>query len=711
MRAARRRFVEGINPSPLGSRPNVPKERGLAEPDAVRTGEILASGSLSLRALTRQRRAPKKAPLDPQSKSFLRRGRDANIDSLMGISALGLVNANGGIFARLNPTKAPITSGRRVVKDVEQRYQLIEVVQDLLRVGFEQRELDRMIRDAVRVGRDLGATPEDEAFFAVQHFLSHARVRVMHRARAYRNLPRPADVDDDLARELAGRLSRVRWIEAGLEEAHPTATEPPQYKDDLTALFALPTAETAQEALDLRFESVMNRALDYDLLPATLTHLKAVRFDKHLPDAGGLEREARPLPRKHPVRAALTELQARLDEGERSAVGGSDYATQTFPEGILEAAASKQLSIVAFDGSTADGIDYVRNRYGIDRQGRRQGCRVMGLEAIYGSHPRSIVTLDDGRQFLLVTGIGKSRQLNNAAMLLLFQGREGSIRAEDIDLASDGRDMVEVLRADLSRVLRAEDEAEDRPTPTRLMILQNPLHLEHALGGRLRWSEHHHDTLLPMRIAYVTKKDGSVERLIAPKVGGGGVYGDNAGAFVKAFFTAGSGEKVQDVIFNGAAGGFANTAQLPDVEPGGLIAPQREVTEYGGDVMQLPTMLSPDEPWPPAVQKAIEEAGVHLTDRHVAVAAPSIETYPLIHELADDGNASIDVEAASITRAVLELRREGQPVTFTPVYTHSDDPRRSEEDRFDSLAMRGPLFEGSRFDPALYSVITTLAEL
>jgi hypothetical protein len=93
----------------------------------------------------------------------------------------------------------------------------------------------------------------------------------------------------------------------------------------------------------------------------------------------------------------------------------------------------------------------------------------------------------------------------------------------------------------------------------------------------------------------------------------------------------------------------------------------------------------------------------------VAVRAPSIETYPLIHELVAADFASVDVEGGAITRSVEELRAGGRNVTFTPVYTHSDDPRNSEHDRFDSLAMMGPLFEGSRFDEPLFDVLLALA--
>lgn len=133
------------------------------------------------------------------------------------------------------------------------------------------------------------------------------------------------------------------------------------------------------------------------------------------------------------------------------------------------------------------------------------------------------------------------------------------------------------------------------------------------------------------------------------------------------------------------------------------------MVEYGGETLPLKTRFAPERAVSARVQASISQAAVHFVDQHAAVAAPSIETYPVVHEMASSGSASVDVEAGSIARAVLELEAEGIDVTFTPVYTHSDDPRRSEEDRFESWAMQAPLFEGSRYDAKLFGVLTSLA--
>ena len=95
----------------------------------------------------------------------------------------------------------------------------------------------------------------------------------------------------------------------------------------------------------------------------------------------------------------------------------------------------------------------------------------------------------------------------------------------------------------------------------------------------------------------------------------------------------------------------------------------------------------------------------------MAVPAPALETYELIDELVARGHASVDVEGGAVLQAVHALRAGRPEITFTPVYTHSDDPRASRHDPFDSLAMMGPLFEGSTFDPDLYDLVYTLLDL
>jgi hypothetical protein len=143
--------------------------------------------------------------------------------------------------------------------------------------------------------------------------------------------------------------------------------------------------------------------------------------------------------------------------------------------------------------------------------------------------------------------------------------------------------------------------------------------------------------------------------------------------------------------------------------------PTVSIEEYGDPrgPMSMVTLLGPDAKGWAGLQRAFEARGkvLAVTDRHVAVAAPALETYELIDELVARGNASVDVEGGAILRAVLDVRGSEPGVTFTPIYTHSDDPRSSRHDPFDSLAMMGPLFEGSTFDPDLYDLVLTLIGL
>lgn len=659
--------------------------------------------------------APWSPRLDPVTKRFLRSARDQNVDALMGRAALGHVNGNDGAFRQLNPKGVDIDVAGEPVGDVEQRYLMIDLFRDMLRVGFDEEELDELT----------ACTKVDgNAEASITGLLAEGRMRVVDRQRRNDHMKLPTGLREVDRREVCSRLSRVRWVEAELAHIAPeTLPERTRFSDDLSWLLSHRNAEAVYEALDQRFEAAMNEALGRDLQPTALTHLSTVAFERIAADTApaDIDPEAAKLPEGHFVRRQLAELEARLDRGERSAVGGADYAKQTFPEEILEAAAARKLTVVAFDGDRDAGIEYIRNAYGTEK-GERQGCRIMGLQGIYGSYPRSLVTLDDGSQFLLVSGYGASRQVNNSAMLMLFNGAQGRIAAEDIDLATDGGNRVEQFRANIEDAIdrdwaNGRDDILGVPVkdasdiPTRLMIIQNPGHLEKALPGRIMWGEPPEDTLVPMRLAYVKKEDGSLERVIVPKVGGGGVYGDTAGEFVEAFFSIDRSPVVDDIVFNGAAGGFANTRQVPDVKPGGIIAPTKSVEEHGDGNGRMPlhTLLSDASSWSPSVRRAIEAADVVLSEHHVAVAAPSIETYQMIHDLVAADHASVDVEAGAITRAVAKLRAGGRDVTFTPVYTHSDDPRNSEHDRFDSLAMMGPLFEGSRFNKPLFDLLLALA--
>ncbi|MCK6548360.1 hypothetical protein L6R52_21105 [Myxococcota bacterium] len=663
------------------------------------------------------------------TKETLREVRESNVDALLARAALRLVNGNDGLFVRLNPGDAAHPEGFVVTVDgrprdsIDQRYALLEVVSSMLRVGFSEKEIREITENAARPGAEVPGIPAARrAEVQLGAVLTEARARIDKRAKAFEQLAAPADLDHARKEEVSVRLSQVRWLEARVAAGLPgwKSDAPESYRADLQQLLGGASAADVHEAIDARYERVMNFALDAKLRAEGLEPLATVKVER-LP----AERVARApdvahqaLAPDHPVRQRLEELDRRLARGERSAVGEA-YATQTFPVEVLDGVARGDVKVVAFDGARDNGVRYIRDRWGTTADGLRLSCRLMGLQGVYGSYPRTLVTLDDGQKFLLLSGYGGARQLNNAGALLLYQTPEGRrASAAAIELASDGTDFTETVRADLRAAITADwgDRAgSPDEIPTRLLILQNPAHLEHLLGDQLRWAKVPEGTLVPFFVGYRTHDDGREERIVIPKVGGGGVYGDTAGQFITAFFTSGFENLSPDVLFNGTAGGFAGTrgtkgfeahAGLPDVEPGGLFMPTREVEQYGDGrgPLPMPSML-PHDPaaWPPVLRDRIAASGVHLTGRHVAISAPAIETFPLIHGLVERGHASVDVEAGAIMDAARNLGK-----TCTVVYTHSDDPRASEEDPNASLGMVGPFLEGSRYHQPLFELLKSL---
>lgn len=655
----------------------------------------------------------------------LRAVREANVDALLARAALRIVNGNDGIFRRYNrgdaqaPEGFEVTVGGRRLDHIDQRYALVERVSGLLRVGYGEEELTAAIAAAAT---STAGTARARAEADVPAILEATAELITKRAQSFQALSGPSDLGDDAKARVAHQLSQVRWLEARAVAAEPSwsPAAPAEYKDDLRALLTAPDAAHVLEAVDVRFEAVMDFVVSARLRADGLDPLPTVRVER-LPAErvqATPDTSAARLPAGHPVRQRLDELGARLAAGERSAVGVA-YATQTFPEEILGDVARGELKVVAFDGSRDNGVRYIRDTYGISEGGVRSSCRLMGLQGIYGSYPRTLVTLDDGQQFLLLSGYGASRQLNNAATPMLYTTPEGQrVQPGAIDLATDGTDFRAAVRQDLLEALAADWG--DRPgalddVPTRLMILQNPAHLEHLLGDALRWGTPPESPLVPFLLAYRTHPDGHEERVIIPKVGGGGLYGDTAGQFIEAFYGSGLARLSPDVIFNGAAGGFAGTAGtapfagrrgLPEVEPGGVFMPTEQVEQYGDGrgPQPIPGLLPADPAaWPPALVAAREAAGVHLTSKHVAIAAPAVETFPLIHGLVAEGHASIDVEAAAIMEAARKLGK-----TCTVVYTHSDDPRASEAEPNTALGMVAPFLEGSHYHAPLFGFLAAL---
>lgn len=669
--------------------------------------------------------------LPARLKNSIRNAREQNIRALMERAGLRLVNGNDGLFRKLNvgdrahPEGFPIEVAGARLDSVDQRYALLDMVARLVQVGFSETEIRALAREAtdgVLTGRE---SPAERAQVGVLAVLERGRADHARRANKFQGIPAPTDMTAEQRAEIAERLSQARWLEGRVLAAFDDSPVRPRgdYTEDLAALFARRTFDDVAEALDARFETVLTFAVDHGLRIDAVPTLDTVKFDRIAAERGRPIEDVtyQRLPDDHPVRAQLADLRTRLDAGERSAVGVA-YCTQTFPAEILERVAAGDIHVLGYDGAHDHGVDYIRSRHGTTPDGTRLGARIMGLQGIYGSFPRSLVTLDDGQQFLLVTGFGASRQLNNVATLLLYEDEEGRrLPANQISLATDHADLTGTLRGDITQAIRADWKGPGEPDaiPTRLMILQNPQHLEQLLQDDLRWGEPPTNPMLPFFIAYRTFGDGTEERLVVPKVGGGGVYGDTAGFFIEAFFTTGFDKLVDDVIFNGAAGGFSSTIErpefetrdrrgLPDVEPGGLIVPTYAVEQYGDGrgPLPIPGMLPADiDAWPPEMRAVADASHVAFTGQHVAVMAPAIETFGMIRDLVASGHASIDVEAGAVMET---CRRLGKTVTV--VYTHSDDPRASEVTPNAALGMIAPFFEGSHYHEKLFTFLGALWE-
>lgn len=542
--------------------------------------------------------------------------------------------------------------------------------------------------------------------------MAQGEAEASQRENQYAHLSCRFSASPEVLGTLATRLSQVRLLERAVADSLGPTLPQRSYRLDLQSLFQADHPSTAAEVLDARTERAMDLLIQQQQGAGPVAHIETVQVQRWAPDGPVPPSSAsgERLKPDHPIRQDLAELRQRLDRGERSAVG-VEYATHTFPPEILEAAARGDLTVIGFDGSVDGGLNFIRDQFGTREDGKRMGARVMGLQGLYGSYPRNLVTLDDGQQFLLLTGHGESRQLNNVGTVLLYANEQGQRLPENrLILATEGISRVDRFRDDILKSLKAN---EDPTLSNRLMILQNPQHLSQLLGDSIEWMPAPAETMVPLRVAIRTHDDGSREQILVPKVGGGGLYGDTTGEFLRAYFSSDLPNVSKDVIFNGTAGGFARTQGTPafaseqrkgleDVEPGGLIMPLHEVGEHGGPTQSIPSILPPNpEAWPTPLKEKMDS--VHVTGRHVAVRAPAIETFPLVHDLVEHGYASVDVEAASLVRAAHALG-----VRVNMVYTHSDDPRSSEDHPNSSLGQVGPFLEGSRYHRPLFEFIEAL---
>lgn len=672
-------------------------------------------------------------PLSAETKETLRSVRDQNTDALILRSALDIVHSGTGIFRHLNPEQAghehgPDASGR--IGIIRQKCVMISEVASLLKLGKRRDHIAGTI-DEIK-GYALSGIP------ALKMFKGDAALAREDWIEQVAGIFKPflpnalSFVEFTTVRE---RLERLCWLDQLLlrDGAIEASLVPGDGLSDklvtfLAAQEGVPPARIF-DVIDRLFETLMASGIARGH-PKTADDLKAVQF--HKVEAALVEdplfaRED--LPREHPNYQALRDTRARLARGERSAIGGADYATQRFPEALLERIVDGIVKVVVYDGSRNRGVAYVIRRCltGASIQGVRPQYMTTEAQGLDGSGGRTLITFRNGEQVLLLTGYGLARQRHNADSILLFERRGKRVPEEHLILASEGLSYVARIREDIQRAL------DGAPIPTQLLILQNPKEFETALGGPgTPGTEMHYASgaLFDFYVGYGCDSDGVATRYIIPKVGGRGLYGDTAGSFVEAVFTAGIPQLGCHVIFNGTAGGFGETEHTPAfaglrglgaVKPGEtLICPVASIAQYDSadNVSTMPMVTIFGEfvdglPRDAETRRLFERmrGAVSFTSKHVAVGAPGDETYDLIRGLVAQGFASIDVEGWAIMAAVsrLNAERNGRPeVTFTPLYTFSDNPLHSEQDRYDSLAIMGPFFEGTRFNAELWNVLKDL---
>jgi CRP-like cAMP-binding protein len=686
-------------------------------------------------------------PLPPEVKETLRSIRDQNLDALILRTALDIAHSTTGIFKDLNPDQVVlggITDHTYNWSIIRQKCTIMQSVGSLLKLGKTRTDIASVIEEIRQY--NLKGIPALKMFKGEAALLREDWVEGV--ASIYKPyLPEALTLEEFTA--VRERFELIRWLdELLLRDGAITQSLLPG-KDALDKLCMLLQARESAVPANI-FEDIDDMFVE--LMEAGLTRgskhiaddLMTVKFQKVQARLAGEALPQQPeLPPDHMNYRALHETRERLSRGERSAIGGTDYATQRFPTMLLNRIVEGKVKVVVFDGTRNAGIAYVTQRFApsshiLGVQPKYMTTEVQGLD---GAGGRTLITFKEGEaQVLLLTGYGAARQRHNGASVLLYELSGKRIPEENLILACEGISYVNRMRTDIRRALEAEaskplilgEPVNHTSIPTQLLILQNPKEFETALTGPDKKNadmSYASGAMFDFYISYARDHAGIITRYIIPKVGGKGLYGETAGDFVEACFTVGIIGLSNDIIFNGTAGGFDSESPqefitaggLGEVKPGeSVICPLHRIAQYEGrgkfTRMKMVTLFggfegaSPKELEARRLFETISNT-VCFTSDHVAVGAPGDETYDLIRELVALGFTSIDVEAGSIMRAVEKLnenRNESNLITFTPLYTFSDNPLRSEHDRYDSLAIMGPFFEGARFNVELWDALKSI---
>lgn len=672
-------------------------------------------------------------PMPGGARERIRHARDQNIMALVTREAISTVNRAGGVLEILNPAKLTYESrdGAEARGEIEQTWRLVRAIAPVT-LHMEGGEILEMARAARKRAEGLADLPEaivsELATWELMRVMAVAEEEMLEKSCPLLSIAlQLADYSEQERQVLTERTLQVRWLDKRIRQHTGESAPGAAIWDDIIGQELKDAGSSKKEgyarvlqALDERLETLFDYGRERGV-----PELTSIAFTKYAQELDVSDPACEELPADHTSHRAIADLQRRLERGETSAVGGSAYAEMRFPRETLEAVATGEAPVVFFDGDREGGIRFLRERFGRSEQDPSllQPCTVMELQGAYGSFSRSWVFFRDGRSAVLVSYLGEARQLSNAAAMLLFEDEAGrEIGPASMVLAREKRPVSERLHGELERLLEWERHGVagtevlgarlDRPEqlPTQVLIIQHPDQLVEALGEDVVMHEFKTNGLGSVYLGYWRSPSGELTRLLVPKVGSSGLYGDTAGEFLKVVFERDLVPNlVPDVLFTGTAGAFdgPNSATAPGMKPGDLFTPLQGVSDAQGAI-RMRSLLNGPAGQDEKLRAALAGSRVHTHALHHSVGAPALETFELIDELVVGGHGSIDVESGPIMRAVEEVAKRTPEVTFTPIYYFSDNPLEARLNPSNTLAYGGPLAEGSKKTPELYAAVKAL---
>lgn len=686
------------------------------------------------------------------TREAIRRVRDENLRHVVFHDCIKLVNEAGGIFDIINPTRQSFLKHEfttRLVSPEEQAFLLVEAVSPV----FLHKANDEIVELAKRARAQadaIGNVPEFEKVGIAFQQLS-ALLRSASAEEVAAQLPefsKALEQARDRSQldwlEVTQRVLQIKWLEYVTERDSDHSSD---WDTRLTTELRKFGADTAQalrsirEILDQTMEPLVEAATRAD--PPKVTKLGFRRFDVAVSLGSEAWTKDIELREDSDEFRLLRHLAQQLASGDRSAVGGDKYVQRRFPLELLEGIARDKIKVVFYDGPHREGIEWARHKFGATDSDPSvvRGCLEMEIAGTYGDFSRSWITFRNGESVVVVSQDGSP--IRNAAAVLLYQTQNNeTVSFENIYMVRHRHSLDTRIAQDLEGILRDENArlasstvhgksiTDPAKLQTHLLILDRPEEFMATMGEYLETRVVPSKVLGTLRIGYWRDKNNEIQRVLMPTVGSRGLYGDSAGTFVKAFFESPQIlEPVPHVIFTGSAGTFAGSAAdfekqglrgLPrGVDRGRLVAPSRSVT-YKNEEIPFETLSARAQSilaqhHSAALATQLREfqtrervAQVNKVDKHYSIEAPALETRDGIEEIYRTGHASIDVEGGPIGRALRGLDRD---ITFTPIYTSSDDPRQALNDESKSLAYGGVLFEGKRPQPDLQKLIRSLLML